>query len=206
VLLFMDYKDGIRMNLTKLFRAATGVLIAGLFFTASAHAYNLTWTINDHVFDDGHYLTGSFDYDADIGVFSNINITSHSEFDFTYTDSNVNPVQYYDGTNPTDPIYPYGSFVVLANVPDELHKISFTLSGQLTNNGGTISLVDDPYGTSEDVCFDDGDPRTDCFTPGETHYAGAFGTGTISAVPVPAAVWLFGSALAGLGWFRRRTA
>jgi hypothetical protein len=26
----------------------------------------------------------------------------------------------------------------------------------------------------------------------------------VSAVPVPAAVWLFGSALAGLGWFRRK--
>ncbi|MCP3907923.1 MAG: VPLPA-CTERM sorting domain-containing protein [Gammaproteobacteria bacterium] len=25
-----------------------------------------------------------------------------------------------------------------------------------------------------------------------------------SAVPVPAAVWLFGSALAGLGWLRRK--
>jgi hypothetical protein len=29
---------------------------------------------------------------------------------------------------------------------------------------------------------------------------------TASAVPIPAAVWLFGSALAGLGWFRRKTA
>jgi len=27
---------------------------------------------------------------------------------------------------------------------------------------------------------------------------------TITAVPVPAAVWLFGSALAGLGWMRRK--
>jgi hypothetical protein len=27
----------------------------------------------------------------------------------------------------------------------------------------------------------------------------------ITAVPVPAAVWLFGSALAGLGWMRRKT-
>jgi hypothetical protein len=26
-----------------------------------------------------------------------------------------------------------------------------------------------------------------------------------AAVPVPAAIWLFGSALAGLGWFRRKT-
>ncbi len=29
-------------------------------------------------------------------------------------------------------------------------------------------------------------------------------TSSITAVPVPAAVWLFGSALAGLGWMRRR--
>jgi hypothetical protein len=28
----------------------------------------------------------------------------------------------------------------------------------------------------------------------------------VSTVPIPAAVWLFGSALAGLGWFRRKTA
>ncbi|HJP04021.1 MAG: VPLPA-CTERM sorting domain-containing protein [Gammaproteobacteria bacterium] len=28
----------------------------------------------------------------------------------------------------------------------------------------------------------------------------------LTAVPVPAAAWLFGSALAGLGWIRRRSA
>ena len=27
---------------------------------------------------------------------------------------------------------------------------------------------------------------------------------TLSIVPIPAAVWLFGSALAGLGWMRRK--
>jgi hypothetical protein len=27
----------------------------------------------------------------------------------------------------------------------------------------------------------------------------------VTAVPVPAAVWLFGSALVGLGWIRRKT-
>jgi hypothetical protein len=31
------------------------------------------------------------------------------------------------------------------------------------------------------------------------------GTGTVSTVPVPAAVWLFGSALGMLGWRRRKT-
>jgi hypothetical protein len=30
-------------------------------------------------------------------------------------------------------------------------------------------------------------------------------TWTVSAVPIPAAVWLFGSALAGLGWLRRKS-
>jgi len=33
----------------------------------------------------------------------------------------------------------------------------------------------------------------------------AFGTGSFGVVPVPAAVWLFGSALGLLGWVRRRT-
>jgi hypothetical protein len=34
--------------------------------------------------------------------------------------------------------------------------------------------------------------------------AGIIDNITVSAVPIPAAVWLFGSALAGLGWFRRK--
>jgi len=49
-----------------------------------------------------------------------------------------------------------------------------------------------------------------------TAYGDGFGLGgftsveidnvNVSAVPVPAAVWLFGSALAGLGWMRRKQA
>jgi hypothetical protein len=39
-------------------------------------------------------------------------------------------------------------------------------------------------------------------TLGESGQVIASGT-TVSAVPIPAAVWLFGSALAGLGWLRR---
>ena len=31
-------------------------------------------------------------------------------------------------------------------------------------------------------------------------------SGLVTAVPIPAAVWLFGSALVGLGWFRRSQA
>jgi hypothetical protein len=35
-------------------------------------------------------------------------------------------------------------------------------------------------------------------------FTGEFGTSAVTFVPVPAAVWLFGSALVGLGWMRRR--
>jgi hypothetical protein len=35
---------------------------------------------------------------------------------------------------------------------------------------------------------------------------GADANFAVSVVPIPAAAWLFGSALAGLGWFRRKTA
>jgi hypothetical protein len=37
-------------------------------------------------------------------------------------------------------------------------------------------------------------------------YSAMTSTFRMSVVPVPAAVWLFGSVLAGLGWFRRKTA
>jgi len=37
-----------------------------------------------------------------------------------------------------------------------------------------------------------------------TTESGGYDNIVVTAVPVPAAAWLFGSALAGLGWFRRR--
>jgi len=41
-------------------------------------------------------------------------------------------------------------------------------------------------------------------TSGETGNALVLSSMVVTAVPVPAAVWLFGSALAGLGWMRRK--
>jgi hypothetical protein len=183
-------------------RPAISALIAASVFVTSAHAANLTWTINDFNYS-GHFagLTGSFDYDADTGVFSNINITSSAQLGFTYTDPNVSLIQWHDGTSNDYSTYPYPSLRLITDVPGELHDLHFFFSDQLTNNGGTISLVDTPYGTTEDICFNDG---YGCSTPSSSFYTGLDGTGTISAVPIPAAAWLFGSALAGLGWMRRK--
>lgn len=43
-----------------------------------------------------------------------------------------------------------------------------------------------------------------CAMPGSTASSSTDFTFTVSAVPVPAAIWLFGSAIAGLGFSSRR--
>ena len=42
-------------------------------------------------------------------------------------------------------------------------------------------------------------------TPGTYVWSWADDSVTLNIVPIPAAVWLFGSALAGLGWFQRES-
>jgi hypothetical protein len=61
----------------------------------------------------------------------------------------------------------------------------------LTSGGGTVNLV--PYSSYE---------------WGKDYNNNTFGlslvSGSVSAIPIPAAIWLFGSALGGLGWMRHR--
>jgi hypothetical protein len=173
------------------------LLASNIFLSQTAFSSNLTWTINNHSYEYGGYLSGSFDFDADTGAFSNIDITSHTQFDFTYTDANVDYIQYYDAANP-DYLLGHTTLTLITDVPGELHDLYFFFSGDLTNDGGVLDLVSGPYGTEEAVSFTDPDYPDGFYNQGLT------GTGTISAVPVPAAAWLFGSALAGLGWMRRK--
>jgi len=53
---------------------ATLLLLA---VSSSAYAFSITWAFQDTLFDDGSALTGSFDFDADIGApggYSNIDL------------------------------------------------------------------------------------------------------------------------------------
>jgi hypothetical protein len=85
-----------------------------------------------------------------------------------------------------------------------------TVSGVFANNS-TISLQLDSLGTwfdtiSFDSSWSDLKSVSVTFDNTDNYFFNVPGVDNIvaSVVPIPAAVWLFGSALAGLGWIRRR--
>lgn len=106
------------------------------------------------------------------------------------------------------------------------HYLELNYAEELTNAGGIVHLLPgtyDPftdsytggsgeYGCSLEGCsfYDGGSTQGNALfdtfigTPEDccTITTSAYLVGTV--VPIPAAVWLFGSALAGLGWLRRK--
>ena len=157
-------------------RFALGVIL--LFVVGSAQAALVTWTLNDVIFDGGS-ATGSFDYDANTDTYSNVNITTSTSFFFgsTYVESPEG------GTTPISLDLGPVSDCGLVGVP-KFCILQFDYA-PLTNQGGIRAL---------------GGQEINIFNAEQRSIVG----GTISAVPVPAAVWLFGSGLGLLGWMKRR--
>jgi len=85
-------------------------------------------------------------------------------------------------------------------------------AGELTNTGPFSHVQSSFYWSATDYPADDNlawyfgmqDGYQDTFDISNTKYAWAVQSGDIGAVPVPAAVWLFGSGLLGLAGFARR--
>ena len=159
------------------------VLLLGCGF---AQAAPLTWAV-DAVFDDGGILQGTFDYDDALNQYSNVDIVSSggslaSIFDSSYSSYSIlsNSSNFLSDTSVTNA------------VPQSL--LNLTFSESLTADGGVVSLVigSGPNGSGE---------ISGSIATGTSRLVTS---GTVSTVPVPAAVWLFGSGLAGLGWMRRR--
>ena len=178
--------------------------LALLIFLNSAEAARLTWTLQDVVFTDGAIASGTFDYDRDDGPdgkFSNINIGVSGGSvisDATFADLVPGVL-----TGP-------GFVAFISDIPvtpGETTRFTIRFDGFLSNAGGSIPLVASPSidASSQEVCSTFNDPD-ECFLiePNVRFVSGGFVT--TSPVPVPAAAWLFGSALGILGWLRRKRA
>ena len=163
----------------------------------------VTWTLDGVVLanqlPDSSYeysnLTGSFAYDADTNAFSDISIHSEPGNYFggatDYTDDAYTAWKPSAIESPSSTSVIFNAFSQAAALCPDICDMVLTLNFAvaLTNAGGNIALsgneaiVGQSWGlvTSRGIV-----------------------SGSINAVPVPAAVWLFGSALAGLGWMRRK--
>ena len=156
----------------------------GLVASAPASAASVEWTIDNTItWADGSTLSGSFFFDADTTDYDGSNLV------LTCAAPCLNPTQEVSTSG--------GAHEAVATFTDwsfNSFEARLYFTEDLTNAGGVVELslanLQSNY------------PPTDLYVNSDTN----FGPYTVSAsvVPVPAAVWLFGSALGALGWLRRR--
>ena len=155
-----------------------------LLFSAMAEAIPVTWTLENVVFEDGGTAYGSYTYDADTNIFTNLSITTTAGSIITIGQTYTLGCNYSGCGNLDD--------VVVAETPASYPPVfGFILDAPMTNNGGSLAMLIGPCQTSCEFSADAQSFRNVI-------------SGSVSAVPIPPAVWLFGSALGGLGWLRRK--
>jgi hypothetical protein len=110
--------------------------------------------------------------------------------------------------------FDFHSFIFTTDNPEQYPNGTFSVSAVVA--GGTIVTDTQVFGSYDLAGYNWDDYLAGGIFNGVTSlnitYSGLSGGGfyfddvVVTAVPIPAALWLFGSALAGLGWFRRKTA
>ena len=150
-------------------------------------AASIIWTLNGVTFGDGGTAFGTFDFDADTQSYSNVAITT--------TSSSAHPGFAYTAGSGNDTEFDSFLFQI---PPSNATIYDFEFQSPLTNAGGAINIV---TGTSNELFCED--LSCNIILGVRSIQAGFV---SAPAVPIPPAVWLFGSALGLLGWLKRRTA
>ena len=155
----------------------------------NAHAATVSYTLDSVFLVDGTQMTGAFDWTYDVDDFEG------GTGVFTALDIPWRP----NGTAP--PLEQDGMVLII-----EFNQIEISLDGDFHDYGLDISLKY-PLGLSstQSVSIDETISSYDCCGNGFKKQDFQSG-GTISPVPLPAAAWLFGSALLGLGALKRKRA
>jgi hypothetical protein len=178
------------------------ILRSALFFvslaiTPVAVAMPVAWTLNNVNFADGGTATGSFSYDADLNAYSAVSITTTPGSAFSgWT---------YGGQAIDQPQTASQLIATTSNALTQPNSVLFALrfDAPLANAGGVRNLLAGaqlipPQGSYEVVCAVAGA----CAAPAARLLLS--GNITAQVIPVPAAMWLFGSALGVMGWMRRK--
>jgi len=149
-----------------------------------ANATPVTWTLNDVAFADLGTATGSFVFDADTNIVNSWSISVAGGDSTTFPAFTYEPVgNQFAGAFSGPPDGQYFSF----NDPPTLGSnrlIRIDPSELLTNSGGTVDLV-----------LTDTNFAVECFDCSPSR---AIISGSISAVPLPAAFPLFAAGLIAL--------
>lgn len=176
---------------------------------------NLTGAIGVQV--NGSYYDVTFDDGTCVGLYSGcdqqIDLVFHSEEDAIAASAALSNQVFVDtaaglfGTDPEltegceylrncDVLTPY--FIDADYVDPYGQHYAVLDAVALTNNWGTLG-----YNTIWDFRSGYGSPIGLSYDTSDSSYR-TYAVWSASIVPIPAAAWLFGSALAGLGWARRR--
>jgi hypothetical protein len=160
------------------------------FLVGQAAAAPVTWYLDDATFFDGGVAIGSFVYDAATNTFSDISVTTSGGSNSGSTYSHAAPTA--DSGRPI--------FTTATGVLSGLPVLLFTLVADMTDAGGDILISLPDAFSSEGLCQD---ATCSNFDVASDRLFASGSITSINPVPIPPALFLLGTALAGVAGFNR---